>query len=235
VKKPVPTSVQKRIQRARMVVFALVGVIVAIIAGFAIYALYGGAPDELAEGKQYRTLDNPKPVGTGLITVTEFFSYACPHCMTFEPSLAEWVEDLPDDVRFERVPVSYSAEWTLLAQTYYVLLRLRALDANHERIFSAIHDKGRVFRSKEELAELVDGHDITRAEFLAAFDSNETRRAMNEAARLTQAYSITSVPTIVVGDRWVILPDVPRRDTLPVATQLIEKLRAERAGSAAPN
>ena len=120
-------------------------------------------------------------------------------------------------------------------QTYYVLLRLRALDANHERIFSAIHDKGRVFRSKEELAELVDGHDITRAEFLAAFDSNETRRAMNEAARLTQAYSITSVPTIVVGDRWVILPDVPRRDTLPVATQLIEKLRAERAGSAAPN
>jgi thiol:disulfide interchange protein DsbA len=227
--------VQKRIQRARLIVLALAGVIVAIIAGFAIYALYGGGPDELAEGKQYRTLDDLGPLGAGPIVVTEFFSYACPHCMTFEPSLDEWVEGLPDDVRFERVPVSYSEEWTLLAQTYYVLLRLRALDANHDRIFSAIHDKGRVFRSKEELADFVDGHDITREEFLAAFDSGDTRRAMNEAARRTRAYSITSVPTIVVGDRWVILPDVPRRDTLPVANQLIEKLRAEPAGSAASN
>jgi len=228
VKKPVPTSVQKRIQRARMIVIALAGVIVAIIAGFALYSLYGGDPDELAEGTQYRKIESAAP-SAGPIRVTEFFSYACPHCASFEPSVDEWAKSLPDDVSFERVPVSYSDEWTMLAQTYYVLVRMRALEANHARLFSAIHDNGRVFRTKEELAEFVDGHDITRAEFLTAFDSAETRRAMSDAARRVQAYAITSVPTIVVAGRWVVLPDVPRRDTLPVADQLIEKLRAERA------
>ena len=228
MKKPVPTSVQKRIQRARMIVIALSGVIVAIIAGFALFSLYGGGPDELAEGKQYRALDNPG-ADTTSIRVTEFFSYACPHCASFEPALEEWLKTLPDDVRFERVPVSYSEEWTLLARAYYVLLKMRALEANHERLFSAIHDKGRVFRTKEDLAEFVDGHGITRAEFLGTFDAADTRRALSEASRRVQAYTITSVPTLVIGDRWVILPDVPRRDTLPVADRLIEKLRAERA------
>ena len=40
------------------------------------------------------------------IVVTEFFSYQCPHCNSFEPVLRRWAEQLPDDVDFERVPTA---------------------------------------------------------------------------------------------------------------------------------
>jgi hypothetical protein len=36
----------------------------------------------------------------------------------------------------------------------------------------------------------------------------------------------------VIGDRYVILPDVSRRDTLTVADALIAKLRTERTATA---
>ena len=40
----------------------------------------------------------PVPVETGKkIEVIEFFSYSCPHCGEFEPSLQDWLKTLPCD------------------------------------------------------------------------------------------------------------------------------------------
>jgi thiol:disulfide interchange protein DsbA len=233
LKRPVSASAERRVERARVLVIALSAVLVTVIGGIGLfYVLLKGGPDEVAEGTHYRTIEpTPKVDPNAPIRVTEFFSYACPHCMTFEPMLHDWVESLPDDVRFDRTPVSYTPEWTLLANTYYVLLRAKALDANHDRLFAAIHNNGKTFGSKEAIADFVDGHGINRAAFLAAFDSSEARRAMTDAIRRSRDYTITSVPTLVIGDRYVILPDVSRRDTLTVADALIAKLRTERTAT----
>jgi protein dithiol oxidoreductase (disulfide-forming) len=231
LRKPVPASVQRRVDRARRIVLALSAVIVTALVAIGIYYIFFvGGPDEIAEGTHYRTVGSQARGGP--IRVTEFFSYGCPHCKTFEPLIAEWSAALPEDVRFERVAVSYSPDWTMLAQTYSVLARTGALEGNHTRLFAALHDDGRTFRSKDELADFVDGHGITREEFLAAFDSPTTRRTLAESNRRVRDLSITSVPSIVIADRWVILPEVSRRDTLAVADHLIEKARAERVAPA---
>ena len=66
-------------------------------------ALAQGAP---VEGKQYTKVEPPvPPIVAGKIEVLEFFSYACPHCNAFEPTLAAWAKKLPADVALDRKSV----------------------------------------------------------------------------------------------------------------------------------
>ena len=67
--------------------------------------------DDIEAGKQYVELSNPVPISKpGKIEVVELFWYGCPHCYQFEPTLNPWVEKLPSDVNFVRIPapVSYT-------------------------------------------------------------------------------------------------------------------------------
>ena len=53
------------------------------------------------EGTQFSRVEPPvPPAATGKIEVLEFFSYACPHCNAFEPSVEAWSKKLPADVAF---------------------------------------------------------------------------------------------------------------------------------------
>lgn len=155
--------------------------------------------------------------------VREFFSYACPHCRNFEPLLNDWLQHLPKGVVFERTPVAYSAEWTLLARTYYTLKELHALEPNHERIFRAIHDRGRQFPTAESMAEFVNGYGVSKEEFLRIYQSPSVDERMREAARDQEALGITSVPTLVVDDKYRVTMDVGRKVALDVVDQLIAK------------
>ena len=82
----------------------------------------GAARAELVEGKNYARIANPQPVESGKkIEVIEFFSYGCPHCAALEPYLDTWLEKLPPDVAFRRVPVMFQQRWVPLAKIYYTL------------------------------------------------------------------------------------------------------------------
>ena len=57
------------------------------------------------EGKDFTRVDAPQPPAVpGKVEVLEFFSYACPHCSSFEPMLETWAKQLPADVSLRRVP-----------------------------------------------------------------------------------------------------------------------------------
>ena len=63
------------------------------------------------EGVHYLKLAQRAPVSAaaGKIEVVEFFWYGCPHCNALEPALEAWIQRLPADVAFRRVPVGFSA------------------------------------------------------------------------------------------------------------------------------
>ena len=48
---------------------------------------------DYAEVLPHQPTNDPKRV-----VVTEFFSYACPHCFAFNPSLNVWASKLPKDL-----------------------------------------------------------------------------------------------------------------------------------------
>ena len=71
----------------------------------------------------------------GKIEVLEFFSYACPHCNAFEPTIEAWAKTLPADVVLRRVPVPFLMNYDNFQHTYYALETIGAVDAMQMKIF----------------------------------------------------------------------------------------------------
>ncbi len=153
--------------------------------------------------------------------VREYFSYGCIHCRNFEPLLDEWRATMPEGSTFERSPVAFSPDWQLLAQTYFTLKRLNALEQNHMRLFRAIHDNGRQFATPDTMADFVDGNGTTRDEFLRMFNSPDVRRDLRDADAIQRNIVISSVPTLVVADEYVVNMDVGRKQALDVVDHLL--------------
>jgi thiol:disulfide interchange protein DsbA len=223
-------AAEARLKRIRIGIGVAIGVVVVAIAGYGLLYSAGATQGEYVAGTHYRVLDDPPRMRpTDPIEVTEYFSWACVHCRTFDPLIEEWLVSQQDDVQFDRTPVAFSPDWALLAGGYRTLEAVGALELNHDRIFRAIHDTGRMFRTKEDLAAFVNGFGTTRDEFLRVFDSPEVRRQLADDDNRRREFGIQSTPTLVVARQYVIDMDVGRRQALELVDQLVARTRAERA------
>ncbi|MEM6709695.1 MAG: thiol:disulfide interchange protein DsbA/DsbL [Pseudomonadota bacterium] len=191
----------------------------------------GGATGDSAfvAGRDWTELDTPTgPTGgPGPHEVVEFFSYGCIHCKNFDPLIERWQEQLPRDVRFERAPVSFSPVWGLLAQAYLTLEIEGALEANHQRLFRAIHDQQRQFLSAEQLADYVEGRGISRERFLDTFNSSRVRRKLAELDKLSRDARVRSVPTLLVANRYLVSMEGGRKRALDIVDHLLERERGQ--------
>ncbi|HEY4067275.1 MAG TPA: thiol:disulfide interchange protein DsbA/DsbL, partial [Burkholderiaceae bacterium] len=97
----------------------------------------GGTP---TEGTQFLKIDPPQPqTVAGKIEVLEFFTYACPHCAEFEPTLEPWIKKLPADVVLHRVPAPFLMNAENFMRTYYTLDTMGQVDAMQQKMFNALH------------------------------------------------------------------------------------------------
>ena len=124
--------------------------------------------------------------------------------------------------------MSFNAAWALLAQAYFALEATGGLEANHERIFRAIHDNGRQFPSLDAIADFVAGRGVERQAFLDAFNSPDVRRRQAEVNALSRRFEIATTPTMVVAGRYAVTMDAGRRQALKTVDHLIE---LERGGA----
>ena len=177
-------------------------------------------------GEPYRTLDRPD--GTGPVRVVEYFSYTCPHCRNWDRAMKNWPATLPEGVVFERVHVAYSKRDRTLARAHLALKRLDALEANHERIFDAIHDRNRRLGTAAALAEFVQGHGVDRGAFLAAMRAPAVARQVAAGEKAFAALGLDGVPALVVDDKHVVNMGLGRRGALNAAATLAGELAAER-------
>ena len=181
-----------------------------------------------AEGKDYLRVDPPQPAReTGKVEVLEFFSYACPHCHAFEPTLEAWAKQLPADVVFKRVPVPFLMNADNFMRTYYALEATGMVEAMQLKIFRAIHIDRVRLEKPEEIAEFIGKNGGDSAKFLAAFKSFSTATAVTRGKKLMADFKIDSVPTIVVNGRFITSPSLAggAPQSLAVTDQLIQKSR----------
>lgn len=225
----------RQVLRTRNTILGFVVLVAIAVIGYGTFYSTGGTTGEIVAGEHYTVLDNPPRQRPGqLIVVHEYFSYACVHCRNFEPLVSDWQGGLPDNVTFVRSPVIFSPIWEILAQSYYALDSIDALEANHDRLFRAIHDNGRQFLTADMVAEFVDGNGTTKDEFLRAFESPEVRRATRDAERRQREVNIASVPTVVVAEKYVVNMDPGRKTALEIADHLIA-LELTPGGSSTPS
>lgn len=201
----------------------------------ALAALPAAAQGDLQEGKQYVRIKNPQPVETGSkIEVLEFFSYGCPHCADLEPIVEDWLKRLPPDVQFRRVPVLFQPKWVTLAKVYYTLDALGVEPKLSQDAFNALHKQGVDLSNEKTFFDWAASKGLDRKKVEDMFSSFTVSGKVNRAKSQAAAYSIQSVPYVVVDGKFATASDkVGTHANLPPAIDaLVAKARAERSGKA---
>jgi protein dithiol oxidoreductase (disulfide-forming) len=188
-----------------------------------------GAP---VEGKQFTKVEPPvPPMVPGKIEVIEFFSYACPHCNAFEPTIAAWAKTLPPDVAFHRVPVAFLMNFENLMRTYYSLETMGQVDAMQRKVFTAIHVERNYLEKPADIAALMAKSGIDAAKFTGVFNSFSVASSVTRAKKLMAAYKLDGVPTVTVQGRWATSPGQAGglEQATAVADYLIQRARSTKA------
>jgi thiol:disulfide interchange protein DsbA len=194
-------------------------------------SLFGAtaAHAEFEAGKQYVELNKPVQIAKpGKIEVVELFWYGCGHCYQFESTLNPWVEQLPEDVNFVRIPAMFGGMWNVHGQLFITLEAMKAEHKVHAAVFDGIHKQGKKLATPEEMADFLAGEGIDKDAFLKTYNSFGVKSQLEKAKKLAMAYQISGVPVMVVNGkyRFDIGSAGGPQQVLQVADHLIGKERA---------
>ena len=202
-----------------------------LCAALATASLFGMAAhaESIQAGKEYVELASPVPVSKpGKIEVVELFWYGCPHCYQFESTINPWVEQLPEDVNFVRIPALFGGVWNAHGQLFITLENMQVEQKVHDAIFNAIHKQGKKLATPDEMAEFLADQGLDKDAFLKTYNSFGVKGQMEKAKKLAMAYQISGVPVMIVNGkyRFDLGSAGGPQQTLQVADQLIAKERA---------
>ena len=182
-----------------------------------------------APAAPYVELANPVPVAEpGKIEVVELFWYGCPHCYHFEPVINPWVDKLPEDVNFKRVPAMFGGPWDAHGQMFLTLEAMGVEHKVHAAVFDAIQNQRKHLTKPEEMADFLATQGVDKDKFLATFNSFAIQGQIKQAKELAQKYGVQGVPTMIVNGKYRFDLGTAQGPTgvLNVADQLIAKERA---------
>jgi thiol:disulfide interchange protein DsbA len=161
------------------------------------------AADEFTAGKNYEVIADAPAEGQQGKSVIEFFSYACPGCYQFEPSIEAWAAKKPKDVSFERVPVVFNPAWEAYAKAYYTAQSLKIVNKISPALFKAIHVERQDLTADGAMVAFFAKHGVSAKDFANVYDfAPGMMPRLQKGAVLLKTYEITSVPSVVVNGRY---------------------------------
>ena len=180
-----------------------------MIAAVACLALAGAAVAQVP-GKKFVPINPPQPTQApaGKVEVIEFFSYACPHCASLQPSLAAWLKRKPGDVEFRRVPAVFNESWAPLAQLYYTLEAMGLVDKLHHDVFAAIHTQKIKLQDPKVLGEWIASKGVNRQKFNDTYNSFSVKSLAKRAVDAAGRYRVEFTPALVVDGRYLTGPSM---------------------------
>ena len=205
----------------------------AALMALSLFGMTAQADDAPIEaGKQYVQLDSPVPVQVpGKIQVVEMFWYGCPHCYAFEPTINPWIEKLPADVHFIRIPAMFGGPWDAHGQLIITLDTMGVEHKIHSAVFDAIQKGGKRLTDPNDMADFVATQGVDREKFLETYKSFAVAGKVAQYKDLAKKYGISGVPTMIVNGkyRFDLGSAGGPEETLKVADTLIAKERAAKA------
>lgn len=182
--------------------------------------------DKYQEGVHYFKLDQAQPY-TGVVEITEIFSYACSHCNTFEPYVQNWKKSLPENVKFNRIPVVFgNRTWEMMARGYIAAEMMGIVEESHVALMDAIWKQRRQFRSLDQLADFYAGFGVEKDAFLANYQSFAADSQLRKSQRDVLQFGIQGTPSMVVNRKYRVISskDVTSFEAiLDVVDFLVEK------------
>ena len=174
------------------------------------------------EGENYFLIEPAQPTNApaGKVEVVEVFSYGCPACNKFYPTIDKLRAALPKNVAWRYLPASWHAEedWKVFQRAFFAADALGIVDRTHDRIFDAIWKSGElatmdlatgqlknplpslsdVAQYYEKIAKLKPGS------FLEAAHSFSVDARMREADSQIRAWQVDGTPSLVVNGKYRI-------------------------------
>jgi len=180
---------------------------------------------EFHQGFEYTKLvpAQPTQVGANKIEVVEIFWYGCPHCFRFEPNLKKWLQTVPKNVSFIRIPAQFRPDWVLHAKAFYVAQLLKIEDKIHEAFFKEIHVNKNNLETKDKIIKFFKKFGVTEKQFIEAFDSFSVKSRIKQAKGLVKNYHISGVPTMIINGKYKALLDSNDNNFLRLLDHLIKK------------
>lgn len=211
-----------------------------IACAFALLALFSGisAAQQPAEGQrpiradvEYRVIKpQPLSVANG-IEVIEFFWYGCPHCYNLQPPLERWISRKPADVTVRHIPAILRDSWAPHARIYYTLEALGEVERLHQRVYFSYHVEELALSNPDVVSGWAVRNGISRERWEEAYNSAAVQRKVEEAGRLSRAYSIAGTPSLVVNGRYLTSSSMAESmsGVIVILDGLIDKMRREAA------
>ncbi len=155
------------------------------------------------EGKEYKLIDPvQKPASGKKVEVIEFFSYACPHCAEFEPTLQAWLKQKPKDIEYKMVPLVFRDPWKAPAKLYYTLEAMGLVDKYHLKVYDAIHKENKELFTDQAVKDWAKSVGIDAAKFNQVYDSFGIDAKTQNSVAMGKAYGIQFTPAMAVNGKY---------------------------------
>jgi thiol:disulfide interchange protein DsbA len=157
-------------------------------------------------------------VPAGKIEVTEVFSYACPACNIFQPTMHKLKQAMPANVVVDYLPAAFNTaeDWPMFQLAYVTAQMLSVEQQTHDAMFDAVWKGGdlsitdaatRGLKSRmpsiEDAAKFYNQHaGVPVDKFIAASKSFSVDLKVRTDQDLIMAYKIDRTPTIVVNGKY---------------------------------
>ena len=200
-------------------------------------AIAAGAP--VVEGVDYTILKVSVPVAkeaNGKVNVKEFFSFGCPHCRVVDP-LVENILVPNKKIDLNRIQVVWDPVTTGYAKLN-ATIQMMNMGQLYASVFQEIlkeqtiagienpPDMNNQTKLKNFLLQTGLSKDQTN-KFLTTYNSFAVNTKVAEYGKMLTTYNITSTPTFVVADKYVVNPAQPAR-LIEVVQNLVGKAAANK-------
>ena len=158
---------------------------------------------EFNEGEHYKVLDleaSKKPM------VTEFFSFYCPHCNSFEPIIQQLKQQLPANAKLQKNHVSFMGGnmGMPMSKAYATMIALKVEDKMVPVMFNRIHNMNKPPRDEAELRQIFLDEGINAKKFDAAYNGFAVDSMVRRFDKAFKDSGLSGVPAVVVNNRYLI-------------------------------
>jgi len=191
----------------------------ALLFGLAFAALAHAAGEPFEAGKNWFAVEPPQPTRTGdKVEVVEVFSYACPACNVFQPTVDKLKTALPANAELIYLPASFrpDEDWPVFQRAYYTALALGIADKTHQATFDAVWKDGGTLRiadptthrplkplpTIENVAALYAKFGVKAEDVVATANSFAINAKMKNADAQLKAYGVDSTPSLIVNGKY---------------------------------
>ena len=194
---------------------------------FSLVALFAiSLSAEYKLGRDYKLINNPLPIKKdGIVEVTESFWYGCYGCYSFESAVNAWAANAGFDVKFRKMPVSWTPVHKLHARLYYTIESLDLDPSTHAAVFVSMHKEGNMLQTEDSVKDFLSKFDVApeiTEKYLKSFAINQK---INRDAKQARQMMLTATPMIVVDGTYIIENRGSFADMLKVTDYVIELQR----------